>query len=213
MGVSPVFVSTTSSAQTVANQRAQTSVEQEAARLYSTLAPLSMNDRKEVFIGLTSELKSEVWKAHLRSYVSKHPELTEKQKEAVQSAIALVTPRLFEISEDSPEWQKNVDEPIQRLERKVLEVFSREAARELLTVLGGPEPKQANPVLIKKTSLKLKPISRGVQPDPTCTCSTRDDWCPQDYTCIPDPCARTWPCGTFFSRVCNGMCAYIIYVD
>src|SRR5947209_1303979 len=108
MSVSLGFAFTASLAQTGIDQHAQSKDEQEAARLYATLPSLSMRDRKVLFNGLTPELKSELWKAHLRLYLSKHPDFTEKQEAAVQGAIALLTPRLFDIPQNSPDWQANV---------------------------------------------------------------------------------------------------------
>src|SRR5205085_4070361 len=118
---------------------------------------LSMGDRRIVFNGLTPELKSELWKAHLRLHLSKHPDFTEKQRAAVQGAIALITPRLFEIPQSSPDWQTNVHEPVQRLTKKLLEVFTREDARELVTFLGGPEPQQQSNLVLKESNLMLTP--------------------------------------------------------
>lgn len=172
MSVGLGFAFTTSLTQTVTAQQTQGRVEQEAIRLYRTLSSLSMSSRRSLFNALTPELKSELWKVHLRSYLSKHPDFTEQQRDTIQSAIALITPQLYEIPKDSPEWQTNVHEPLQRLTQKFLEVFPREVARELLTVLGGPDPQQeSNPVLIKRNSLTFKPIARSVTEE-SCSCST-----------------------------------------
>ena len=212
MSVSLGLGFTASLAQTGVDQYAQSKDEQEAARLYTTLPSLSMRDRKALFNGLTPELKSELWKAHLRLYLSKHLDFTEKQRAAVQGAIALITPRLFDIPQDSPDWQTNVHEPIQRLMRKILEVFPREVARELLTFLGGPEPQQeSNLMLTKKDLPAFKPISRSVaQRD--CTCSTRSDWCSGETECLAGNCQATRGCGTFWLYSCNGECGLIIEV-
>ncbi len=82
------FNFTTSLAQTTAEQP-QSKIEQEAAKLYDDLSLLSIKDRKTFYSSLTPELKSELWKVQLRSYLSKHSDLTDTQKKAIADAIAL----------------------------------------------------------------------------------------------------------------------------
>lgn len=192
------------------NKQAAGRINEEAARIYNTLSSLSMDDRRVLFRGLTPEFKSALWRVHLKLYLSKHPDVTERQRETILSAIDLATPQLFEIPQDSPEWQTKVNEPLQRLTQQFLEVFAREVARELLAVLGGPEPKQeANPQLIKKTSLTFKAISRSVQ-NPSCTCSTGSDWCSGETECWNDGCREAFGCGTLFVFRCDGRCTVLI---
>ena len=135
---------TTASAQTGVSNQTQSVDEQEAAKLYSNISSLPVSERKAFYRNLTPEQKSGLWKAQLRQYLSSHPELTDSQKEVIQSAIAFITPQLFAIPLDNPEWQTKVDLPVQRLEKRFLEVFTREVVRELLTVPGGPEPQQVS---------------------------------------------------------------------
>lgn len=235
MSVSLDFHFTASSAQTIAEQQAQSGVEQEASRLYSTLSSLSINDRKTLYKGLTPELKSELWKVQLRSYLSKHSDLTDKQREAIEGAIAFITPQLFKIPQDSPDWEEKVDKPVQLLTKRILEVFPREVARELLTILGGPEPlvsldlrrinsglglinsgcgratQEANLGLNKKQPLIFRLIS-GSFAQVSCDCSRRSDWCLQEQECIISNCEQNCCCGFFYLYTCNGECALIIYV-
>lgn len=216
--VGMVFTFPTSSAQTVVNTTAQSSVGHEAARLHSTLAPLTMHERRAVFSGLTSQMKSELWKAHFRSYLSK-PDITDAQKDAIQSALAWVEPRLYDIPKDSLEFEESVNKPLQRLEQRFKEVFPRELAREILYLLGGPEPKMqagatvTSPVQVTKVSslvgdkkapaAKSKPCNMaGV----SCGCTTRSDWCPEWYDCHNEGCSPHCCCGTMFFYMCDGEC-------
>jgi hypothetical protein len=211
MSVTVVFAFSSPLPQAGDNKQAEDRINEEAARLYNTLSSLSMDDRRALFNGLTPEFKSALWKMHFKSYLSKHPDLTEKQREAIQSAIALATPQLFEISPDSPEWQTKAKEPLDRLTQQFLEVFPREVARELLAVLGGPEPKQeSNLPLIKKTSLKFRPIIRNATQDVSCGCSTSSDWCSGESECLTDDCKQHRGCGTFFFFTCDGRCFVVI---
>lgn len=119
----------------------QNGTEQEATRLYNAFSSLSMTERKDFYRSLTSEAKSGLWRTHLKSYLSNHPNLTEKQKEVIQSAITLLTPQLFETTEGSPDFEAKVHEALERLKQQFLAVFPREVVRELLEILGGPEPR------------------------------------------------------------------------
>lgn len=209
MSVSLSFASI-SLAQTSNNQQAQSRVEQEAVSLYSSLSSLSMDDRKELFGGLTSELKSELWKVHLKSYIAKHPSLTEKQRSAIHDIIALLTPNLYEISPDTAEGQK-VHSQFRLVTQRLLEVFPREVARELLNALGGSENQisKKKPMANQRISLVLKPNKEANQAS-SCTCNRSSDWCPSDYTCIDDGCTQARRCGTMWWYTCDGVCAFII---
>ncbi|HEX8073234.1 MAG TPA: bacteriocin fulvocin C-related protein [Pyrinomonadaceae bacterium] len=211
MGVNLTYVFTTPLAQTGTEPQAQSKIEREAAKLYGSLNSLSLSERRALFNDLTPEFKAEVWKTHLRVYLTSHPELNEKQREVVLSAIALITPRLYTFAEDSPEWQKNVDEPLRGLSQRFLEVFSRETAQPLLTVLGeAAAQEESSPVLIKKPALTFKPTSHGVV-NGDCSCSTRSDWCSGESECLKSACSESsWGCGTFGVYSCNGECFVVI---
>lgn len=155
-----VFGSTISLAQKVENNQMRCGADEEDARLYRTLSSLPMRDRKTILNDLTPEAKSRLWKVHLRSYLSKHPELTEKQREAIQSVIALITPRLFEIPPDTPEFETEVVEQGQRLRKKFLELFPPKVVHELLEKLGGPEPPKES----DRNDLQVPKGTRSFQP-------------------------------------------------
>jgi hypothetical protein len=60
-----------------------------------------------------------------------------------------LTVEISEIPLDSPEWEENVNKPVQKLTKEVLEVFPHDVAREFLTVLGSSEsPLSSNLKLI-----------------------------------------------------------------
>ena len=157
-------------------------------------------------------MKSELWKTHLKSYLSKHPNLTEKQKEAIQNTITFLTPQLFNVPPGTPDFQTKVQEPLQRLAQQLIEVFSPKVVQELLEVLGGPEPAQQS---IQPISLALKSGSRSAL-YPNCTCATMSDtcsfWYGQGWFCEfggPLICAFTDSgCGFLWLSPCDGICAY-----
>lgn|GEM_PF-3226350 len=192
------------------NSQEQKGADEEAARLYRRLASLPMRDRRTIFNSLTPEAKSGLWKVHLRSYVTRHPDLTEEQREAIQSTIPLITPGLFATPQGTPEWQTNVHQPLQRLTEKFLEVFSPKVAAELLEMLGGPEPPQQmqapdGPSIIKSSLRRAQEMQ--------CTCSTQSDWCSshhgKGWRCVhgSGACSQTFSgCGTLLVYSCVGQC-------
>jgi len=235
VSISLVFHPTTSLAQR-AEQSAQIEIEEKAARIYSNLSLLSMSDRKAFYKELTPKLKSELWKVQLRSYLSKHPDLTDKQKQAIKSLIAFLTPQVYEISLDSPDWEEAVNKPIQNLTKRILEVFPREVARDLLTILGGSESpaalnfrrisfisglndsgcantKQETNSWLPKDKIKIeqqpfKKISANLDDPEDCDCSTRSDWCLFGSECEQESCQQQQFCGTAFLYICNGLCIF-----
>lgn len=235
MSVISGFHFTTSLAQT-AKPQAQSAIKEEAARIYSSLSLFSKSDRRAFYKEFKPEIKSELWKIQFRSYLSKHSELTDKQRQVIEDGIAFVTPEIYKIPQDSPEWEEKVDKPAQLLKEKMLEVFPREAAKELLTVLGGSvSPVSLNirrinfvPGIsdagcngtgqatsselmrksIKTQSQSFRIISASFDGPETCDCSTRSDWCPEGTSCTALSCQQAQFCGTAGLYICNGLCIY-----
>lgn len=229
------FRFTTSLAQT-AEQQAQRVIEENATRIYSSLSLYSKNDRRMFYKEFTPEVKSELWKIQLRLYLSKHSELSDKQRQVIEGGIAFITPEVYKIPQDSPEWEEKVDKPAQLLKEKMLEVFPREVAKELSTVLGGSvspvslnirrinfipgvsdagcdDTGQATNLGLMRKSIKTQPqpfriISASFDEPETCDCSTRSDWCPQGTQCTALSCQVANWCGTFGLYVCDGLCIY-----
>ncbi len=229
------FRFTTSLAQT-ADQPTQSAIEGDAARIYSSLSLYSKSDRKMFYKEFTPEIKSELWKIQLRSYLLKHSELTDKQRQVIESGINFITSEIYKIPQDSPDWEEKVDNPAQLLKERMLEMFPREVAKELLTVLGGSvspvslnirrinfipgvsdtscdDTGQATNLGLMRKSIKtqsqpFRMISASFDGPETCDCSTRSDWCPQGTECTFGGCQQANWCGTFLLYVCNGLCIY-----
>lgn len=233
MSIISGFNFTTSLAQT-AEQQAQSAIEKDAARIYSSLSLFSKSDRGTFYKELTPEIKSELWKIQLRLYLSKHSELTDKQRQVIEDGIAFITPEVYKISQNSREWEKRVNKPAQLLEERMLDVFPREVAKELLTELGGSVSPVAlnisqinfvpgirdfdcgdtrqttNPKLLGK-SIKTQPqlfriISVSLASPERCDCSVDSDWCGEGTECHGGGCRQRQWCGTLGLYICNGIC-------
>jgi len=219
-----------------AEQQAQRLIEKDAARIYSSLSLYSKSDRRMFYKEFNPEIKSELWKIQLRSFLSKHSELTDKQRQVIEGGIAFIKPEIYKISQDSPNWEEKVHKPAQHLKERMLEVFPREVAKELLTVLGGSMSpvslnirrmnfvsgmsdiscndtgQVANLELMRKSiktqSQPFRIISANFDGPETCDCSTSSDWCPQGTECTASSCQVAQGCGTLGLYVCNGLCIY-----
>lgn len=188
------FNFTVSLSQTTVQGQTQSAVEQEASKLYSDLSLLSVSERKQLYIDLTPELKSELWKVQLRLYLLKNSDLTNQQKKAIEEAIIFIKPQFYKIAPDSTDWEEKVNKPVQLLEKRILEVFPREAVREFLTNLGGSK---------SQASLNPSPLAAPEN----CDCSSRSDWCGEGTSCEnTSECRITQFCGTLGLYICNGVC-------
>lgn len=165
--------------------------------IYQSLSNLSMQERKAKIRSLSSEMKAEVWRAHFNVYLAR-PDFTEEQKQVVLDAIALITPQMFEIPENSAEFQTKVHEPLEQLRQRFLLVFSREVASEILTQIGGPVPSSPQKAHLTKTTTTA---------EAECNCSITSDWCPSPMECHGGMCYWTnGGCGTAGAYACTGLC-------
>jgi hypothetical protein len=235
LGVVSGFHCVTSLAQTTEPQT-QSAIEEQSAKIYNSLSLFSKSDKGAYYKSFTPEIKSELWKIQLKSYLSKHSELTDKQRKIIEDGIAFITPDVYKISQNSREWEEKVNKPAQLLKDRMLEVFPLEVAKKLLTELGGaPAPvtlnfrqinfipgvnsagcggakQTANPELMRKpikTQQHLfSVISAGLVPE-TCDCSIYSDWCVQGTECDYGNCKQAQFCGTLGLYVCNGICILV----
>jgi len=168
------------------------------SQTYEALSVLPVGYRKAIFRNLTAEAKSELWRTHMRVYLSEHPELMEDQRNVILDGIALATPQLFEIPEDSPEWLAKVHAPLELLKERALGIFPHAVAVEIFAQLGKPVPPDVGTAL-------LRGGGGG------CTCSQGEDWCPGSYQCFDSDCNYTrYGCGTLWLFPCDGDCYYAV---
>jgi hypothetical protein len=160
---------------------------------YEALSVLPIPSRKAVYRALSADAKSGLWRIHLTRFLTEHPELTEEQRGVIVNAIALVTPRLFEIAENDPNWLLETHPQVELLEKRALEVFPRGVAVEIFTHLGTPAPSYT------------MDDEGGIEVDAACECNT-DSWWSCD-NCAAGGCKKTIiGCGWLWLNKCNGRC-------
>jgi hypothetical protein len=159
---------------------------------YEALSALPISSRKAVYRALSADAKSGLWRIHLTGYLTEHPELTEEQRGVIVDAIALVTPRLFEIAESNPNWLTDMHSPVELLKKRVLEVFPRGVAVGVFTQLGTPAPSHALD-------------DEGGIGQSNCNCNTDSIWSCDN--CTAGGCKKTpFGCGWLMFYECNGRC-------
>lgn len=199
------------------------------SKMYYAVSTLPVRDAKALFRNASLNDKSELWRTHLTLFLTKHPELNERQKEIILAAMSLATPEFFEVRSSNPEWKAKVGEPLRSLEEQIASGFSRKDAVKIFATLGD-NTESANcsaiyvgPVLLEK--INYMPLSDsgshiqwadnrvgeqdkaiGLQRG-SCDCSMDSDWCPISSYCSKGNCSPTdRGCGTLWSYPCNGVC-------
>lgn len=67
----------------------------DAETAWTALASLKPEERRARFEAAPPELKSGLWRVHLRTFMSEHPDLSSEQRQLLAAAIELASPRLF----------------------------------------------------------------------------------------------------------------------
>ncbi|HEX8564379.1 MAG TPA: bacteriocin fulvocin C-related protein [Pyrinomonadaceae bacterium] len=97
----------------------------------------NMRERRAVFLKLSSQEKSELFKLHLAMQLVKRPNLAKEQKDLILDSISMITPESYG---DDPEKRVAAQQKAAPIQQKALLLFSskREAA-EIFAALGGDE--------------------------------------------------------------------------
>ena len=159
---------------------------------------VTLKERKHFFGTLTSERKSALWREHFKTELSKHPELTQAQKEVVNLAIVIVSPDLF------TRTLPTICGPDSIFETAVKNGF-KEAPKlrdEIFGQPGQPLPKFAHANKSQDEAL------------PTCECNVESactscgcNGCsPRYYSCN----GSSWGCGCLWYSACNTLCAQCV---
>jgi hypothetical protein len=145
--------------------------------------------RKEIMRALTPDLRAQTWRSHIQMYIDTHPALSSDALPALEAAIALITPDLFDAT---------------GVKRRA------ETAEYLLYRLG---PKDEQTASIEPLGMRLANYVRDMlvvlATADDCDCST--GWGCDSYLgacrtngCNPD---TEWPmCGWLWNEECDGFC-------
>jgi hypothetical protein len=154
---------------------------------------MTMKDRKEFFRTLTPERKSELWRKHYTTELTKHPELTADQKAVVDLAIVIASPDLF---------RSNLPDPCSAgsVFRTAGENAFKDAPLLRVEIFGQP----AEPLPKFAHANSLNQDSKGTcECNETSWCNACTCGCPGVHGCNVPPGTG---CGCFWNSSCNATC-------
>ena len=112
---------------------------QDPLQKYGDVSALPSEKRRAAFSNASPKARSDLFRTHLALYLAKHPELNEEQKQIILQAMSLITPELYAIPSDSPDWKARVEGPMIQSENRVRAAFSREEGARIFATLGDQE--------------------------------------------------------------------------
>ena len=162
--------------------------------------------RKEIMRALTPEVRAQVWRDHIQTYMDTHPHLSSDAIPALEAAIALITPELF----DTGGSKHRAETALVADQLTVL--LGRAEAEYLLYRLGPKDEKIASiePIGMRLTNFVRDMLVVLASAD-DCDCSAGwgcdgyDQVCRTGGSCNVD---STWPmCGWLWNDECDGVCS------
>lgn len=160
--------------------------------------------RKEIMRALTPDLRAQIWRSHIQMYIDTQPALSSDALPALEAAIALITPDLFD-----PTGAKRRAETA-LIADQITGLLGRAEAEYLLYRLG---PKDEQTASIEPLGMRLANYVR----DMLVVLATADDCdCSSGWGCdgYPGSCRTNgcnpdteWPmCGWLWNEECDGFC-------
>jgi len=160
--------------------------------------------RKEIMRALTPDLRAQIWRSHIQIYIDTHPALSSDALPALEAAIALITPDLF----DATGAKRRTETAL--IADQITALLGRAEAEYLLYRLG---PKDEQTASIEPLGMRLANYVR----DMLVVLATADDCdCSSGWGCdgYPGACRTNgcnpdteWPmCGWLWNEECDGFC-------
>jgi hypothetical protein len=196
-----------------------------AQQIYDILSDTNV-DAKDVYVGLSTDLQTDLWILQLEHFLSAKPELTTEQYSVVAEAIGLLSTGIHGRQHASGDEASRAAASLEHLTHRIKGTFTRgegvvfgrlgysavdAAVASLASRSGidGPSEKESTRGI--RSNAPAGPITSNAD----CECSTESDWCYETPTspynsCIAvrGQCAKTPAgCGTFWQYGCNGMCS------
>jgi hypothetical protein len=154
---------------------------------YDDVVAHPMTYRQAIYGALPTTAQGELWLEHLRRYRASHPDLSAKQNQVIDRAIAFVGSAFT--SERSEASQVNAfvsSAEGQRLKEDVIDAFGLDEGRALVATLGDVSPAYGQ----------------------HCNCAWDNMWCAVDCIWMGCGCWSTEQgCGSFWSYSCNAWCS------
>lgn len=110
---------------------------------YDEFGRLPVPYRRVVFGELPPAARSALFQTQYERYALAHPDMSPARRAVLERARELMTPDVYAIPQDSPEWEARIGAPQRELERQARAAFDRNEGARLFAMIGPEEP--ANP--------------------------------------------------------------------
>lgn len=163
--------------------------------------------RREILRKAKPDLRVRFWSQHIKDYVSGHPALDEEQRDALATALSVLTPDA--LADPSPEKR----ESMRLAGERVSKALGADEAAYLLVWVGPkttPFYGSLDPLANRLATFVRNTFAADAQSAPICDCLPQwgcyafSDRCSNTEVCTED---GAWPmCGWYWSDSCTNLC-------
>ncbi len=107
---------------------------------YDELSRLPWAYRRVVFAELPPATRSALFRTHFERYAQAHPNMSPSQSAVLERAKELMTPDVYALPHESPEWKARVGTPQEELEHQARAVFDRAELARIFAMIGPEDP-------------------------------------------------------------------------
>ena len=163
--------------------------------------------RKEIMRALSPERRSDVWRAFIKRYLAKHPELDDNARLLLAAALELAGPEMFTRATATPDLRARAA----AIGEQLSAIAGRETADEVLHRLGPRDGTFASlePLHLQLSNFVRRVMIANAESGEDCDCSSSFGCdpghdCSTSTGCTAD---EDWPmCGWFLNETCDGEC-------
>ena len=107
---------------------------------YDELGRLPWAYRRVVFGELPPTTRSALFQTHYERYALAHPDMSTAQRAVLDRAKELMTPDVYALPHESPEWKTRIGAPQAELERQARAAFDRTELARIFAMIGPEDP-------------------------------------------------------------------------
>ena len=107
---------------------------------YDELGRLPWAYRRVVLGELPPATRSALFQTHYERYALAHPDMSPAQRAVLDRAKELMTPDVYALPRESPEWKTRIGAPQAELERQARAVFDRTELMRIFAMIGPEDP-------------------------------------------------------------------------
>jgi hypothetical protein len=180
---------------------------EETAPVYEHLGSMPHRERVAAFRELPSPMKAAVWRYHLRKALAEHPELLPEQRAIIDDLISFLTPALYDLPAQNPQFKSTVQAPLEEIRRRAWAAFPRDIVVGIFLDLQFRESSKARTSTGTSANLQARPTNAVGY----CNCNRNFDDCffwegSGSYCDAGCYFTTSYGCGPGFLLNCDGFC-------